>query len=734
MSRLIFNENALEELEYRRCTWWSSFLENLAERDDGEVYDVNSLDKEFDDDSSNDDADEAEEVEDLEDIEYHNLMNQSSEQEKTTFIMESEEIQDILNSTRPILKEHELKLKKTGLEKVMNTFDSVRIEKEVGGWMRRQHSLHISKTKIQSTSDTDSSLSCEDDRYVRSVQKCHHMRKPKYKQCFKKCKNYQTSYCTHGIFVEPKPHKLHNCNCCKYQLNSIKTSKYWKMSSTGEPEIIDKQHGKLTVFSENKSKKHHCTQQDSSSSDSDCDFQGGFLKRDMSPVRESQNRFLTMATVEEPLLQKEKRNRLTSMIENVYETPTKSKAVKSNIPNTAPSRITTKRTAAEKALSLLNTNKIRNAKSIKSKSVDKTQKNENSSSEYNTTFENDIKKAKALSLKTLKQNNDKYNSSKSQPCTSSESTNNNLFKLVGSSRNKKVKESASTVKTIKKAERKNKTQSKSIKKQSCLKKFDGKRDEAKENTFLAHSENICNSTALNTAAARKQLPSRVPVVEENFECSPTATPCIENKQHTLRKKTTSHLSPIEESSTSSSEATPKMTTQFKNAFSSTAIPGAATAKELIVLSPPAEEHATPTKETSKIGVRHAVTEPRRKQRRFMKNNKTMDYRSNISNTTLESAVKANRIMLYTPQRKARSMDGDFQVTKELMSSIVGEKHARRFFKYHIGRLTFPKTSTIYYCPPETELSSSESDEDPLQKAGRCGELHESEQQDDSNVV
>ncbi|XP_011211660.2 uncharacterized protein LOC105231867 [Bactrocera dorsalis] len=732
MSR--FNENALEELEYRRCTWWSSFLENIAERDDGKVYDVNSLDKEFDDDSSNDDADEAEEVEDLEDIEYHQLMNQSTEQEKTTFIMESEEIQDILNSTRPILKEHELKLKKTGLEKVMNTFDSVRIEKEIGRWMRRQHSTHISKTKIQSSSDADSSLSCEDDRYIRSVQKCHHMRKPKYKQCFKKCKNYQTSCCTHGIFVEPKPHKLHNCNCCRYQLNSIKTPKYWKMTSTEEPEIIDKQHGKLTVFSENQNKKHHCTRQDSSSSDSDCNFQRRcFLKRDMTSVRESQNRFLTVATAEEPLLQKEKRNRFTSMVENVYETPTKSKAVKSSIPNTAPSKITTKRTAAQKALSLLTTNKIKNAKPIKSKRVDKTQKNENSSSEYNTTFENDIKKAKALSLKTLKENNDKCISSKSPPCTSSESTNSSLFKLAGSSRNKEVKESASTAKTTKKAERKNKTQSKSMTKQSCLKKFDGKPDEEKENTFLAHSENICNSTALNTAAARKQLPSRVPVVEENIECSPTATPCIENKQHTLRKKATSHLSPIEESS---SEATPKMKTQFKNAFSSTVIPGAATAKELIVLSPPVEERVTctPTKATSKIGVRHAVTEPRRKQRRFMKNNKTMDYRSNISNTTLESAVKANRIMLYTPQRKARSMDGDFQVTKELMSSVVGEKHARRFFKYHIGRLTFPKTSTIYYCPPETELSSSESDEDPLQKAGRCGELHESEQQDDSTTL
>uniref|UniRef100_A0A0K8VVG2 Uncharacterized protein n=1 Tax=Bactrocera latifrons TaxID=174628 RepID=A0A0K8VVG2_BACLA len=424
--------------------------------------------------------------------------------------------------------------------------------------------------------------------------------------------------------------------------------------------------------------------------------------------------------VEESLLQKGNRNQLMSMIENVYETPTKSKSVKSSIPHTAPSKITTKRTAAQKALSLLNTNKIKNAKPIKSKRVDKTQ-NGNSSSEYNTTFENDIKIAKALSLKSLKQNDDKYNSSKPQPCTSLESTNSNLYNLAGSSRNKEVKESMSTAKTKKKTERKNKTQSKSMKNQT-LRKFDEKPDETKENTFLAHSENICNSTAVNTAAARKQLPNRIPAIDENLECSSTATPCIENKQHMPRKKATSHLSPIEESSTSSLERTPKIKTQFK------------TAKELIILSPSVEEHVTPTKATSKIGVRHAVTEPRRKQRRLTKNNKTMDYRSNISNTTLESAVKANRIMLYTPQRKAPSMDGDFQVTKELMSSVVGEKHARRFFKYHIGRLTFPKTSTIYYCPPETELSSSESDEDPLQKAGRCGELHESEQQDDSTTL
>nr|XP_014089891.2 uncharacterized protein LOC106617312 [Bactrocera oleae] len=724
MNRLIINENMLQDLEYRRCTWWSSFLEKMAECDDGEVYDVNSLNKQFDDDSSNDDADEAEEVKDLEDIEYHNLMNQSTEQEKTTFIMESEEIQDILNSTRPILKEHDLKLKKSGLEKVMNTFDSVRIIKEVGGWMRQQHTA---KAEMQSTSDTDSSLSCEDDRYIRSVQKCHHMRKPKYKQCFKKCKNYQTSCCKHEISVEPKPLRLHNCSC-KYQLNSISSPKYWKMLSTEAPEIIDKRQGQSTFFSENKHKKRYVTREDNSSSASDIQ-DNRLLKRDMHTVRKSEEKF------GECLPQKEKRNRLMSMIENVYETPTKSKALKSSIPNTAPSKITTKRRAAEKALSQLTAKKTENLKRIKSKRVAKSQKNEKSSSEYNTTFENDIKIAKALSLKSLKPNADEYESSKPQPRTS-ECTNKNFLKLARSFKNKEVNECMSTAKTTRKAERKNKTQSKSLQKQNCLKKFDAKPDDAKENTFLLYSENICNSTALNTAAARKQLPSRVSAIKENLEYSTTASPWIENEQHTLRKKPTSHLPAIEESSTSSSEATPKIKTQSKNAFSSTAGPGAAVGRELIISSPHVEEQVTPSKATSKVVARHAVTEPRRKQRRSMKNNKTMDYRSNISTTTLRSAVKAksNRIMLYTPQHKALSMDGNFKVTKELMSSVVGEKHTRRFFKYHIGRLIFPKTSTIYYCPPETELSSSESDEDPLQKAGCCGELYESEQQDDGNVV
>lgn len=736
----IINGNTLEELEYRRCTWWSNFLENISEREDGEVYDVNLITNKFDDDSSNDDADEAEEVQVLEDIEYHNLMNQSTQQEKTTFIMESEEMQDILNSTRPILKEHELRLKESGLDRVMNTFDSVRIKREVGGWMRRNHSSDSAKAEVQSTSDTDSSKSCEEDRYLRSVQKCH-KRQPKHIQCFKKCKNYQASCCKHGMLVERKPHRSHDCNCCNYI--SVRNPKYWKMPSAEEAEIIDKRYGNLPLVSENKHKMRHCIRESSSSSASEYDFQERhLLKRNKTTEshteRKSKEKGFTTVAVDEYLLKNGSRNRTESMMENVYKTPTKSTALKISIPNTAPSKVTTKRRAAMKALSLLRTNKIRIVKSTKSKRVAKTQENEKIPSEYNTTFESDIKKAIALSLKILKQNR-KDDPSEPQPSTSSGSTNNNTFQLGGSYRNKEVKGSASTAKTKKKAENRNKALSKAIKKQSRLKNFDQKTDEAKENTFLSNLENIYNSTALNSAAARKQLPSCLPAINGNLEWSPATPPWIENDSHTLRKKAASRLPAIKESSSSPSKAIPKMETQFKNVFSSTAIPGAAAAavvgEELIISSPPIEEPVTPSKLTSKIRMRYATTEPRRKQKQNMVNNKTMGYHSNVS-PTIGSAVKtkSNRIMLYTPQRKPCTKDEIFQVTEELMSSVVGEERARRFFKYHVGRLTFPKTSTVYYCPPEMELSSSESDDDPLQKAGSCGELYESEQQDDSNAV
>uniref|UniRef100_A0A0A1WKD3 Uncharacterized protein n=1 Tax=Zeugodacus cucurbitae TaxID=28588 RepID=A0A0A1WKD3_ZEUCU len=729
----IINVNTLEELEYRRCTWWSSFLENMSEREDGEVYDVNSIAEKFDDDTSSDDADEAEEVQVLEDIEYHNLMNQSTQQEKTTFIMESEEMQDILNSTRPILKEHELKLKASGLERIMNTFDSARIEREVGGWMRRNRSAITTQAAIQTDSDTDSSMSCEDDHYIRSVQNCHHMRKPKHIQYFKKCKSYQTACCKYGMLVEPKPHRSYTCNCYKY--NSMRSPKCWKMPSTDEPEIIDKRYGK------HKHKMRNCIPECGSSSASDYDCQERLcFKRNMTPSSHTERLAdkRCFKTVGKPMLQNGSGTRMMSMMENVYETPTKSTVAKASIPNTAPSKISTKRGAARKALSLLNTNnKKGNAKSTKSKRTVKTQENQKSSSEGNTTFENDLKSAIALSLQSLKQNRNSESSvQQQQPSTSSESTNNSL-QLAGSSRNGNgVQESVSTTKTRKKTEGSNKPPSKSVKKQSQIKKVNRKTNEAKENTFLNNLENICNSTALNGAAASKQLPSCLPVIPENSECSPTASPCTENEEHTVRKLTTNQSPAQKESPIGGSVANSKMETQFKNVFSSTTIHGTAVSKSLITTSPPVKEQVTPCKPKSKkVGIRNAATEPRRKQKRNMVNNKTMGYRSSVSPTPASVAkVKPNRIMLYTPQRKARTLDGHFQVTKELMSSVIGEEHTRRFFKYHIGKLTFPKSSTVYYCPPETDLSSSDSDDDPLLKVGCCGELYESEKLDDSNVV
>ena len=94
------------------------------------------------------------------------------------------------------------------------------------------------------------------------------------------------------------------------------------------------------------------------------------------------------------------------------------------------------------------------------------------------------------------------------------------------------------------------------------------------------------------------------------------------------------------------------------------------------------------------------------------------------------------ILIYSPHNHNFSLaqsiasDGYFTITKEHLSSVIGEKAAEKFLKYYIGRKRFNSNSTIYYRPPmikatNTNISSSSDSDDELDSLGQYGDLYES---------
>ncbi|XP_013102538.2 uncharacterized protein LOC106083830 [Stomoxys calcitrans] len=113
--------------------------------------------------------------------------------------------------------------------------------------------------------------------------------------------------------------------------------------------------------------------------------------------------------------------------------------------------------------------------------------------------------------------------------------------------------------------------------------------------------------------------------------------------------------------------------------------------------------------------------------------------------TLNATVQRRRtdkkkgILIYAPknssigpdQQQLTRDDGFFNITLEHLSKVIGQKPAEKFLKYYIGPLRFNSNSTVYLRPPTSGVqdtsvaSTSESDDDVLDYANRCGDLYAS---------
>ncbi|XP_017473018.1 PREDICTED: uncharacterized protein LOC108363992 isoform X1 [Rhagoletis zephyria] len=772
------NLTTLDELTFKRSKWWSSFLEGLGEHDSTEVFYLDELEEKYKDEFADLDGrnntKEAEESDVAEDIEQ-SMLKGMTELERNSFL-ESSDVQDILNATRPILEEHDRKWKKAGLDRILNTFDSVRIEKEVGDWMRRNHSTAIAN--CESGDHTDSSSSCDTERYILSTRKNGFRRRSSIRS-IKRFKNSQKLRHKHGMLIERHMYRAYKCNCCKHKFNGS-NQLVWESESVGLEDTTDTDdydddnERRISMHPVNL-RRCRCEpplkRQYDTSTDSDyvslknptisrrslhytCVEQLCFKGRDDLRNKQCSNRrprpsirlALMEPNYETPPKWSSVRDNITNTAPSKfskkrvaakkalakiitkgnlanakrlsietqvkdssdkcistfekdlknYETPPKSSSVRDNITNTAPSKVYKKRVASKTALAKINKNEdLANAKRLSIETQVK-----DSSDECNSTFEKDLKKAIALSLETKAETCKNGTESKKEDLLNSDliqpikNFNSNMVVILSSTDSERSSKQTNGY-------------SKKLTTQTTTKIGKRATEDTKENTFLSNAENICNSTALNGAAARKQLISRLPTISEN-----TAHKIFHD---TLFKD----------------DATPKaaarcLTTVGKSSMlDTTALNDIKVGKEFITLPSPEQGRTMP---------RVCVSETKRilKPQIVSRGGK-----SAIGPSITEKVNKKQkpaRILLYKPQQKQQLQGAYFQVTKELLSDVIGEKDACRFLKHHLGRLSFPNTSTVYYCPPEEELSSSDSDDDPLQKVGRCGELYESVLRDDNEII
>ncbi|XP_053946394.1 uncharacterized protein LOC128855479 [Anastrepha ludens] len=346
----VISEDMLENLTFTRSTWWSEFFESFSVREEGEIYDVEEIDETFLDDSLDEEQMEycegAEEDDAPEDIEHHSLLKAITLNEKISFV-ESSEIQDILNATLPVLEEHERKWKNAGLQSILNTFDSVRIKKEVGGWMRRNHS--VTTTEVESDSSTDSSISFDTGNYIRTTKKMHMKSGLSRIESMRRLNSKQIRH-NHGMIIEATRYRAYKCDCCNYNLN--------RAPKIQQSKIIEKQASQSMIASCSMSRPNS-------------------LNRDQ---------FVSFKTTK-------------------YDTPPRSSPPKNNFINTAPPKITTKRMAALKAReNLTKMHKTKSKNSEKMARIDRKQQTSESIKDFNLATITETNKPFSLSSEDFKEN------------------------------------------------------------------------------------------------------------------------------------------------------------------------------------------------------------------------------------------------------------------------------------------------------------------------------------------
>lgn len=110
------------------------------------------------------------------------------------------------------------------------------------------------------------------------------------------------------------------------------------------------------------------------------------------------------------------------------------------------------------------------------------------------------------------------------------------------------------------------------------------------------------------------------------------------------------------------------------------------------------------------------------------NKETDKTQPQLNLTDAHDELTRNCVLIYAPDNENMPpADGYFTVSQDHLSALIGEKAAKKFLKYYVGRKRFRLDSAVYYKPPNVShlrasLSSSSESADDLDSLGQYGDL------------
>ncbi|KAM7360111.1 chromosome alignment defect 1 [Cochliomyia hominivorax] len=274
---------------------------------------------------------------------------------------------------------------------------------------------------------------------------------------------------------------------------------------------------------------------------------------------------------------------------------------------------------------------------------------------------------------------------------------------------------------------------------------------ATEETFFGNNqtEAICNSTALSgkSQAYNRQINDKLPYqLEETDENDATKEEIEKSKQtKTIKSKPSSSIrTNVTSSNTNKSHNNIKKAAANSTTVTSTTIrspkshsslsttrPLTATSTASTEITLDNDDSADCTLVTSTTNIEVPPT------RQSHASEQDVEININTTNASTNPQDPTKGIIIYAPDNRSMAPahsftnDGYFTITKEHLSSIIGEKAAERFLKYYIGRKRFNSNSTVYFKPPTTKSSNSKNasicsdSDDDLESLGQYGDLYES---------
>uniref|UniRef100_A0A1A9V6D0 Uncharacterized protein n=1 Tax=Glossina austeni TaxID=7395 RepID=A0A1A9V6D0_GLOAU len=788
-----FNVEDLTHLSYMRSKIWAAFLEKLIKSEDGKEIDLADIEKEFENDVESNSGEDCASIEDrdatdkeIEPEVLNNMTNCSrmrlifnksghfpevSIQDDGSDNEDKHLLVDFVNQTLPIVSEHNRQMKESGLEQILNTFDTQKIEEKVGNWLKNNSMAKENYNELHDTTavlprggktmdpetDLDSFHSGETARYIRSSR-------PRRVKSVSSSTMMIKTYCR----IESTRKKLHEKYGCHQEyyeshLKAIRTRRMMKMDNC-RAHCLDEPTSMTTQRQKVLRRKRHSnsrSRERSLSSDSGTDFKKPyhFRSKRVSPYKKCctpsmpARRRPQSYSCQRQLPHGRCNHQHMARIANSFSsssssgTPTNSKYRKGKqrlnqtskfYLDSRPSKRESdcncysrlKLCAKYKHLTDTSTDEwfVENCSPKKSTKRDKKLENAKPKHPEASAKKSEHKKEKQYC--NAKQKVDGKNTTKAIPSNSSVAQKSNydgdesfttdgdddlpLINFFAKKQQKTIK-----LKPIKCSENTPLTKSSKAK---MLELKNGQRSIAmnisKEKGATAEAPKMFTNDSESFISQDHSTAnhSNISIASSNFanaECVYNSTAITKSNNIARKRQFTSDYNAENSMKGTSVNNKNKISKKQK-------MPKTTTVSSTSKLSPCEEVNSS-----------NII----RRRRKLSGHSSEESGRAVVSSTTAfsnesgkETVINNTKgILIYTPcQRSSKdSSDGSFDVTQEHLSSIIGEKAAENFFKYYSGRRRFNSKSKVYFKPPPAEISAPDSDDDVFDCFDKCGDLYES---------